>query len=224
MQRSDNVFLLTLIDFLVQILFFGLLIFVVYQASEKLRKKDTANQQSQIKQALDTAGVSDIRQLNDELSKLAPVQLKGLNGMLGMLGGVGETGKALKIVKAAGGSAAIAEKLSRLQKLEEGTGKPPCLFNMRSGKRQAVPLARVTATNSTITFAALTPQLLTVLNSIGVTYPDVRTLGLSQFRRIFRKVVEKHPNCRYSLVFNEQTRLVDARDAAGRYFFLQITH
>ena len=80
-RRSDNVFLLTLVDFLVQIIFFGLFIFVVYQAL--LNREAKQYNPGDVNEAIERAGVSNLKELIDELSKLAPIRLKGFNDALG---------------------------------------------------------------------------------------------------------------------------------------------
>ncbi len=78
--RRDDVFFFVLIDFLVQAIFFGLFIFVVYQA-------DIKKKQAQSRDAVDAAGVSDLTELTDELSRLAPLKLKELNELIKKAGG-----------------------------------------------------------------------------------------------------------------------------------------
>lgn len=222
MRRTDNVFLLTLVDFLVQVIFFGLFVFVVYQASQSARQKQLKADEQSFDSVFETAGVSNITELLDELSKLAPVRLKGFNTIFGKQGGGGEAEAVKRMVEESGGAAGLEARLERLAKLEEGMGKPPCLFETRDGKRQAVALATVIGSATTISFVSSTPQLEKLLAELGLSYGSVRSLGLSQFRRTFRKVIDVHPQCRYTLVFRETTRLVDPRDAAGAYFYLQI--
>lgn len=222
MQRSDNVFMLTLVDFLVQIIFFGLFVFVVYQNMESSRRQRIAEAEKHLDTVYDAAGVSNITELTDELGKLAPVGLKGFNTIWGKQGGGGQVSEVKAIVEAAGGPAGLKDKVGRLAKLEQGLGKPPCLFEVRDGKRQGLPVAGVVASADTITFTANTPALQQLLDKLGLSYDGVRSMGLGQFRRTFRRVVELQPDCRYSLVFRETSRLVDPRDAAGSYFYLMI--
>lgn len=53
-------------------------------------------------------------------------------------------------------------------------------------------------------------------------YGSIQTLGLREFPRVFQRVLQKHPSCRYTIVFREMTRVVDARDAAGQIFYLRL--
>jgi hypothetical protein len=219
-SRADNVFLLTLVDFLVQIIFFGLLIFVFFKESES--KSRASASPEQVEKALDAAGVSNIVELNDELSKLAPVRLKGLNEKLHAGTKDADITRAADAIGKAGGAGGLPDAIERLAKLEEGSGKPPCISDMVGGKKQARTLATALGSATTITFQSETPDLATLLRSIGLHYSDVRSLSLTQFSRTFGRVVTAQPKCRYTLEFRETTRLVDARDAAGQIFYLKV--
>jgi hypothetical protein len=220
LRRSDNVFLLTLIDFLIQIIFFGLVIFVFFSESEKKNKNTYPPEQ--VQKAIDGAGVSSIVELNDELSKLAPVRLKGFNEKLGAAKGDTDMSRVAEAIQKAGGADKLPDALDKLAKLEQGAGKPPCLFDTVGGKKQARAIATAVGGASNITFQGETPDLANLLRARNLQYSEVHSLSLTQFRRIFSRVIEAEPNCRYTLEFRETTRLVDARDSAGQIFYLKI--
>jgi hypothetical protein len=220
LKQSDSVFLLTLVDFLVQIIFFGLLVFVFFAESE--RKNKSAYSTKQVAAAIDAAGVSNIVELNDELSKLAPVRLKGMNEKLGAEKAGTDISRAMDAIEKAGGAGKLPDALDRLAKLEQGSGKPPCLYETIDGKKQARTLATTIGGGTTITFQSETPDLTKLLQSVGLRFADVRSLSLPQFRRTFSRVLAAQPNCRYTLEFRETTRLVDARDSAGQIFYLRV--
>jgi hypothetical protein len=220
LKRSDNVFLLTLVDFLIQIIFFGLLVFVYFAETEQRNRADYSPKQ--VKTAIDAAGVSNIVELNDELSKLAPVRLKGLNERLGTTRQDADLANAAQAIAKLGGIAKLPDALARLAKLEQGSDKPPCLYELSGTKKQAKTLASAIGGASTITFQSETPELARLLQSRGLDYAQVRSLTLPQFRRLFSRVITAEPSCRYTLEFRETTRLVDARDTAGQIFYLKV--
>jgi hypothetical protein len=221
-QRSDNVFLLTLVDFLVQIIFFGLFVSVAYQASQEARRNRLAIEEASLGKLLETAGVSNFIELQDELGKLAPVRLKGFNQSLGTVGGGGDVALVKKMLDDSGGVDGLRAKLDQLTKLEQALGKPPCLSENRDGKRVAIPIATVVGDSNSLTFTGNTPQLQKVLTELGLSYERVRSLGLAEFRQTFQKTVTVYPNCTHTIMLRETTRLVDARDAAQSYFYAQI--
>lgn len=213
-QRSDSVVLLTLVDFLIQIIFFGLLVFVFYKAAEGRSKRNYTP--AQVGKAIDAAGVSNIVELNDELTKLAPMQLKQLNKELRADGKNADIAKLIEVVNQAGGAGEAAKKL------EQGLGRPPCLVSEVTGKRQVKVLAAVTGSANTITFEAETPELHALLTEVGLKYGDIQSLPLTRFRSVFNRVVEKHPNCRYTVQLRETTGLVFARDAVQQIFYTKL--
>lgn len=204
LRRSNDVFLLTLVDFLVQVIFFAVFIFVVYQTLIKdpnAKDYDSA----QVTKAIQLAGVSDLNELTDELTKLAPVNLKGFNAKLGD-----------------GGAAQLDRKLERLAKLERGQGKPACIYETVDGERKPKMLATAIGSASSITFVENTPELQSLLSSLGLTFEGVRSLSLPAFRRTFAGVIHKQPECRYTIVLRETTNLVNARDAAQQIFYVAV--
>ncbi|NII58336.1 hypothetical protein [Sphingomonas aerolata] len=218
--RSDSIFLLTLVDFLIQVIFFGLFIFVVYQTvvQRDRRRYDPAA----VDRAVETAGVSNLTELVDELSKLAPVRLKGFNATLGNEANEAQVRRAAEAIKEAGGASGVSNAMQRLAKLERGSGLPACIDETVDGSRRVVPLATATGTGSSIVFDAPTPQLDTLLDDIGLGFGSVKSLSLRDFPRVFQRVLTKHPNCRYTIVLRETTRMVNARDAAGQIFYLKL--
>lgn len=219
-QRSDSVFLLTLVDFLVQIIFFGLFIFIAYQALRQREMRDY--DPTDAAKAVEAAGVSNLTELIDELSKLAPVRLKGFNATLGSEADRAEIEKAAQAIRDAGGAEGLAGAMDRLKKLERGSGLPPCLEETVDGSRKPMVLAVAVGTGGSISFEAPTPQLTRLLKEVGLSYGSVQNLGLREFPRVFQRILQKYPNCRYTIVFRETTRMVDARDAAGQVFYLKL--
>ncbi len=221
LRRSNDVFLLTLVDFLVQVIFFALVIFVVYQSmikDPKAKRYDPA----QVAKAIELAGVSDLKELTDELTKLAPVNLKGFNSKLGPDLQQGDVQQAADALQKVGGARALSDKLARLEKLERGQGKPSCIYETVNGERKPKLIARAVGSASMITFVDRTPEFDALLGSLGLNFSQVRTLSLPAFRRTLGPIVTKQPNCRYTIVLRETTNLVNARDAAQQIFYVAI--
>jgi hypothetical protein len=223
MKRSDDVFFFTLIDFLLQVFFFGLVLYVVAKSVEVSTASEKAKQDKQVEQLTRATGISNLTELTDLLTKMAPLQdLRGTADFIARAGGTDKLRGTVALVDEAGGADSIERKLERLRKLEEGTGKPPCLYDEISGKKVVRSLAVVVATDSHITFQETTPALEQVLSLLGHKFSAVRVLPLAEFRKKFTALITKKPECRYTLTFREQTRFVDARDAARFAFYLAI--
>lgn len=221
LRRSNDVFLLTLVDFLIQIIFFSVFVFVAYQAlldDPKAKEYDNA----QVTKAIELAGVSDLNELTDELTKLAPVSLKGFNSKLGDDVLQGDISKTAEAIGEAGGAEGLIEKLARLEKLERGQGKPACIYETVEGERKPKILATAIGSSSTITFVENTPELQKLLSSLGLQYENVRSLSHAAFKRTFSNVIHNQPDCRYTIVLRETTNLVNARDAAQQVFYVAV--
>ena len=245
MKKNNDVFFLTLIDFLLQVLFFGLVIFALMSALAHKQKSEKASDDERIRQLVKAAGVSNLTELTDELTKLAPIsELKGTSDYLQKLGSVENAQKIADMSQQAGGAAAliaeleagrklaatvaqgshtlgdIQQRLEKLRKLEEGQGAAPCLFTMQGTRKRARPVATVTATDTTIRIESAEPEFDHVLKLLGRTSESVAELTLAQFAATFRPLSRLKPECRYTLRFVENTQLVHARDAAQVAFYL----
>ena len=222
MRRSDNVFFFTLIDFLVQVAFFGLMLHVVQKAAEAELVKISKNEASAIDKLKKATGVSNLTELTDELSNLGPINnLKGTADFIAKAGGLAEIEKIQTAMNAAGGVDKINESLDRLRKYE-GSGKPHCLPDKRDGKQIARPLATVIASDTNITFQESTAELTDVLKKLGRPFDAVKELSHADFKTTFAPVVQMFASCRHTLRFIETTNFVHARDSARFIFNLSI--
>jgi len=222
-RHSDNVFFFTLIDFLVQVAFFGLMLHVVQRAAEAQVVKISKVDASAIDRLKKATGVSNMTELTDDLSNLGPIkELKGTADFIAKSGGAAGLKKMQSAVESAGGADKIAESLERLRKYEEGSGKPPCLYHVVNGKKTAKTIATVVASDATIKIQDSTSDLADVLKKVGRSFDSVKDLSHSDFRIAFAPLVQSDPSCRYTLRFIEATNFVHARDATRGIFYLNI--
>jgi len=210
--RRDDVFFLILVDFLVQILFFGLFLFVFYQASLQ-------RDQDKLKEAVDAAGVSDVSELTDDLSRLAPVKLKEFADLIKRAGGVDAVAQLLRRVSQEGGATASISRLDKLRRLE-GSDKPSCLVDQTT--RQPRALMAVQASGRSITITQGTPDLARVVADLGVEASVGHVYSPETFQRAFSPLLSRQPQCRFYIRFEERTELVAPRRAAGSIFYLMV--
>lgn len=244
MKRNNDVYFITLIDLLVQILFLGLLLFVIAKAGQEKEQADQQSTRQAMERLLNAAGVSNIAELTDELTKLAPItELKGTAEFISRAGGADAANKLIDSVKQMGGveqfqasmrdSSLMRELVNRaggiekldsiVKKIEAGRDKPPCLFSMDGEKKSSRALATVIATDEMISFERSNPDLEAVLSMLGKSYSEVQSLPFSEFSSVFSALPRMKPECRYSLRLVERTNLVHARDAAQIAFYLSIS-
>ena len=229
MRRSDDVFFFTLIDFLLQVFFFGLLLFVVGQT---LQAEEEVNRQSDVEQRdrlLKATGVSSITELTDQLTKMAPLdQLRGTSDFIARQGGQRTIEAAVAAASAAGGIekvsglqgqvAAMSERIAKL----EGWGKASCIPNiMVNGKLQPKSIATVIVADEGITLENPAPEMTALLRSLGLEFSAVQQLSLSSFRSTFAPVVTSQPECRYFLSVVTRTRYLEPMRAVWSAFRTQ---
>lgn len=215
MNREDNVFLLTLIDFLLQIIFFGVFVYALYMSTHI---PDEARNNA-IAKLLAHFGVSNIVVLTDELTKMAPADtLRNAVKDMQKIGGKEKLNALIALAEKSGGISEIETRLEKLRRLEEGAGKPPCVFDVKDGKKIARPIARVVATEERITFETNTADLIEVLGMLGLKFEEVRSLSLAEFEVKFGALRSRRQDCRYSLTFVETTRFVEPRDVVMKTF------
>lgn len=226
MRQSDDVFFFTLIDFLLQVFFFGLLIFVAGKALESEKDQSREARDKQVEAMVKATGVSSIAELSDLLTKLVPLdKLRGTADFIARHGGEKKIEEALKVVQAAGGverlgelrseNAALAERVAKL----EGWGKVSCLPNvMVNGKLQPKTIGTVVVSDDTITLQDPTPDMLALLRTHGLEFDSVRRLSLPAFRETFAIVASKQPECRYFLTVRRETRYYEPMQAVWTAF------
>jgi hypothetical protein len=230
-KRSDSVFLLTLVDFLLQIIFVGLFAYAVVTAINakrdatamsiakhfenldemQLRKllKELAEAPDvdralrdgrELKELLAKHGISNFAELDDTLSRMVPADQ------------VADVKQVHDIIRAAGGVEAAKKAISYYM---NGVGKPHCLYT--NDKRNAIPLATLTAYDDHITVNGMTSELKQVLAEIGEDSAQVvnTPLPLPSFTKVFSKLANRYPNCMHSVRFLENTNLVFARNAVS---------
>ncbi|WP_250476033.1 hypothetical protein [Caballeronia sp. GAFFF1] len=227
--QQDSVFLLTLIDFLFQIIFFGLFAYAVSVATEETDWKSAAlalQQKFRVKSPADVQEIvkvmpNDAQRLKDALaSEEAAKRLKQHFGVsdlttltdeLTRMAPVEELRSADKLIHKVGSVERANDAVDRY--LKSGIGKPACLL-ADVDKNRAKPLATLLGFEDHLDIQAATPELLTVLAKMGTSFESVRSLPLVQFKRVFSRLGALYPDCMYTFDLIEKTRYVEPRDAA----------
>jgi hypothetical protein len=251
MKRSNDIYFLTLIDLLVQALFLGLLLYAIGDADQTKEKQkqeiETSRQQAEqrnIDALLEATGVSNLTELTDELTKLAPIkELKGTADFISKIGGADDANRLADMAAEHGGVSKLSKKLEEakvtaslvvaaggaerlaavVKKIEEGSGKPPCLYTEAGDKKVAKPVATVVANDSTITFQGSNPDLEALLLLLKKPYASVERLPIQEFTLTFAPLLRIKPECRFTLRFIERTNFVHARDAVQKAFYTAVS-
>jgi len=217
MRRTDDVFFFTLIDFLLQIAFFGVLLFVFQQTASRVEQSRRAAEEAKKNELLAGAGVSDLTELTDMLTRMAPLdQLRGTSDFIATNGGVDKVKAAANAASEAGGIDKFVDMAKQVKLMTarisqlEGYGKPSCLpYVSVSGHPQPKTIAKVQVEDNVITMTDPTPEMQTLLTGLGTSYDHVQRLSLAEFKATFAPVVAKQPDCRYFLSLSRKTALYE---------------
>lgn len=216
MKRSDDVFLFTLVDFLLQVFFFGLFLYVASTAlkSEDEKKKD--EKLNVVDQVTKWTGVSNITELTDLFTKMAPLkELQGISDFLSKHESIDSVVANNEFVKSLGGLTNAKEKFEEGQKAigtlaEQGWGKTPCETTKGlDGKTLPMPIATLTVMDTSIRIESTSPQFEFLLGSLGLKLEFVRQLSLGEFRKTFSQVIVKQPECRHFVTIRRETQLYE---------------
>lgn len=230
MKRGDDVFFFTLIDFLLQVFFFGLLIFVVSQAKTADQEAAQTREKAAKERLQNEAGISNIAELTDLLTRMVPLdQLRGTSDYMAEHGGLPAAKKALDAAAAAGGvdkvgrlDQQVKALSARISELEGGWGKASCLPNVViNGKVQPQSIAKVLVEDNLITLAEPTAEMEKLLARHGLTFDTVQKLTPAAFRSTFASVVAKQPECRYFLTVTTSTQFLEPMRAVWAGFRTQ---
>lgn len=202
MKQSEHVLYITLIDFLLQLLFLGLVIGVIYaitqqQEVDKFDPIKGKEAQEEIEKIRKATGISDITELTDELTRLGPLRPAIENA---------STGKDMTPdVNSVGGVDKAREILKKYAKAA-GQGKPSCLPNSEI-------LADFNAYGDHIEIRRSTEQLKKLLLELKLEESKVASLSLSSFNSTFKPVAAIHPDCIYNVKIFEFSYDTRPRDA-----------
>ena len=211
MQQSEHTLYVTLIDFLLQILFLGMVVGVIYAVSQKPKPgeqqcwEDVKKTQATLQTIKNLTGISDITELTDLLTRLSPLQqaisnldaFQKISTEVNKVGGVDSAKKILADYAAASG----------------GQGSKPCLENKAK-------LATLHVYRDRIELGAFDskefPDLLVKLN---LSKQKVQSLSLQEFSKSFSKVKTLHPDCKFNVDVIEHSYDTRPRDVIRQIFW-----
>jgi hypothetical protein len=227
--QQENVFLLTLVDFLFQIIFFGLFAYAISIATENtdwksaalaLQEKFKDETPAQVQAVVD-AMPSDAESMKRALASedaahrleqhFGKSTLTELTDELTRMAPADQLRSANRLIQKVGSVERANDAVDRY--LKSGVGKPACLL-ADGAKGRAKPLATVIGYENRLEFQAETPELAVVLAKMETDFASVRSLPLAQFKRVFGRLGALYPDCMYTFDLVEKTRYVEPRDAA----------
>lgn len=213
MKRNDDVFFFTLVDFLLQVFFFGLLLYVVSAVAAKAKEakvNDNAAKieqtQAQIKRIESWTGFSSITELTDYLSNLAPPQdFRGWADFMSKHKDVKPVASAIEYIQDKGG---IATVKANLQKFEDAYGLPPCYFTESAdGKISPRAVATLLVEDTKISLSQSSSEFDALISSSGIQFGIGQSMNLEVFSKTFAQFKQAGRKCNVHVVVNLRTDL-----------------
>ncbi len=226
MKRSDDVFFFTLIDFLLQVFFFGLLLSAVWLALASEEAESREARDKQIEEMVKATGVSNLTELTDLLTKMGPVdQLRGTADFIARNGGPEQVERGLKAISAAGGMQKVEDLVAENNALNErvatleGWGKRSCLPNVLvNGRVTPRTIATARVTDDAVILEKPAEEMHELLRKHGLAFDAVKKLSLSDFRTTLAPIVTAQPDCRYFVRVRRETRYFEPMGAVWAVF------
>lgn len=207
MRQSEHVLYITLVDFLLQLLFLGMVISVIYSSTQP-DPEETQSNKSFIEQVKKSTGISDLTILTDLLTRLGPLNQASAKVEIGRdledaVKKVGGKDEALKLLNAAA--------------TKKGQGLPPCLAK---GEK----LVTFHAYSDRIEIQTpITPEMSSLLKYLETSIESVSRLSLAEFARVFAPVYARNQKeqCIYNVVVNEHVYDTRPRDVIRKTFLAE---
>lgn len=242
-KDQGSVFLLTLVDFLFQIIFFGLFFAASYAAIQvkqdgpaaseitRLLRHYSAEQIQRILNALQ--GLKEPAKAKENEDQTAAIfkqygvsnfvelndklsRMVPVEQVAAMKNELGKLNEYKQIIDTAGGTSNVAKAVEVYRR---GVGKPHCLSS--DNGKTAVPLGTLIAYDDRIELEQSSSELEQLFSKINVRIDEVRTLKLDEFVKMYSGLKADYPNCMHSFRFRERTELVHARNALSRTGFIR---
>ena len=208
--RSEQSLYVTLIDFLMQLLFFGLLIGVMYAIANAGEDdamvavtKERDKLAIQLKDLYQATGTTDFPHLKAELGRLGPLS---------------EVSKLTDVARALAPSVEAVGGLKNAQRLIEdqvrrGQFKPPCFDNPAKVATFHAHADHIMADSQR------GAEFRRLINELKVDEARLNRMSFEQFSEIFSEVLVKFPDCRFNVTVVEYTPLKQPRDVVRRFFY-----
>lgn len=198
MRQSEHVLYITLIDFLLQLLFLGLVLAVIYSALQPSEEevKESKKLIPVVEEIKNKSGISDLTKLTDALTRLGPMQEAVLDA---------KRGKDFKdVVNKLGGDEQALKLLNT--EANKGVGVKSCLPN------QEKLTSFHTYRDHIEHHGSNSSEFSGVLKKLNVPESRVENMSLEEFRTIFGSMKKITDDCMYYVTLIEHSYDTRPRD------------
>jgi hypothetical protein len=202
MRQSEHVLYITLIDFLIQLIFLGLVLSVIYSASQP-SEEEVSNAKEVTAKIKQLTGISDLTEITDELTRLGPLKTAAQNNKL--------ANEFNSLAAKVGGKDAAFKILTTEANKGSAPGKPYCLGGLK--------VATFDAYEDRLELRSpLTSEMGEILKQLNLSPEFVKKIPLKDFSKTFSqlRVIEK--TCVYNVVLVEHSFDTRPRDAVNSTF------
>lgn len=198
MRQSEHVLYITLIDFLLQLLFLGLVLAVIYSALQP--SEEEVNESKKlipvVEQIKKSTGISDLTILTDALTRLGPLQDATLDA---------KRGKDFKdVVNKLGGDEQALKLLNA--EANKGVGIKSCLPN------QEKLTSFDTYRDHIEHHGSNSSEFMSVLKKLNIPESKVEYMTLDEFKAIFGSIKKITDDCMYYVSLIEHSYDTRPRD------------
>lgn len=202
MRQSEHVLYITLIDFLLQLIFLGLVLSVIYSANQPSGDEIEKSVEA-ITKIQSLTGISDLTEITDELTRLGPLKNAVQNNRV--------LGEFNKLADKVGGKDAALKILATEANKGSAPGKPYCLGGLK--------VATFDAYEDRLDLRyPLSTEMVELLKQLKLSPDFVKRVPIKEFSKTFASLRVIEPTCVYNVVLVEHSFDTRPRDAVNSTF------
>jgi len=220
-KRNDSVFLLTLVDLLVQIIFLGIFVGAIYIAKENTINNEIKKLSEPTAHVIVEVGIVKVTEIVDSMVKLVPIdRIMELSVILPEFKSIENLKAALRLVKAAKyDNKNIEEQAKELEsKSTAGIGLPVCMLGPEKSKH----LFRLQGLENSYVLSMITPKAQELLNKFQLNYKDGDQLTIEQIDTLGKLINSNAKECRYSVTYEPVNDSLKTYRRISKYFYITI--
>ena len=216
-HKSDSVFLLTLVDLLVQVIFLAIFLGAVYISSANKNELEIKKISDPKAKIIVEVGVLKVAELVNAMVKLVPIdRIMELVAILPEFKSLESLKAALRLAKAAKFDPKILDDQTKdlEKKIAMGYGLPPCVF----GPDNSRYLLRLQAHEGFYLLTVLTPKAEELFRNLKFNFRVGDKLSADQFSILAKTIASSETECRYSVFYEPYVDSLSAYKTVEKYF------
>ncbi len=216
-QKSDSVFLLTLVDLLVQVIFLAIFLGAIYISNANKNDLEIKKISDPKAKIIVEVGVLKVAELVNAMVKLVPIdRIMELVAILPEFKSLDSLKAALRLAKAAKFDPKVLDDQTKdlEKKISMGYGLPPCVF----GPDKTRNLFRLQAHDGYYLLTVLTPKAEELISKFKFDLRAGDKLSTDQFNVLAKTIANSETECRYSIIYEPYLDSLSSYKIVERYF------